>query len=383
VSKKLFLCYVVVKYKAQAKNKKILGLTASPGSDNYTINQIAKNLGIDAIELRTRDSEDVKEYLQELDYKVVRIDFPEEFDKIRQLLKKIFDRKANELKNRKLLFGPSTKKNLLQTQGRIMKAIMSGNKHFNLLSGASACAQTIKLQHALELLETQTLYSFHEYIQDIFEQAKQEKSKAVKQLVKQPEFNSAYILLTELLAKKKEHPKLLELKSIIQQQITENPKAKVIIFSQYRSTVSRICKELNSIEKINAKVFVGQAKKKTKSGEEIGLSQQEQKEIIKEFKSGKINILCSTSIGEEGLDIPEVNAVIFYEPIPSAIRKIQRAGRTARLMKGNLIILMTRGTRDEAYYYAAFHKEKKMYKAIEDVKKELENKTKAKQKTLF
>jgi len=373
--------FVASTYKQQAKNQRILGLTASPGADKKTIQQIAKNLNINAIELRTRDSEDVKEYLQELEFEIIRLDFPEEFDKIRIALKTIYNRKVDELKNRKLLFGPPTKKTLLDCQGMIMKCISSGNKHFNLLSGASACAQAIKIQHALELLETQTLASFYEYIQNLFEQARQKKSKAVVQLIKQSEFNQAHILLNELLAKKQEHPKLEELKKIIKENIGKSDKTKIIIFSQYRSTVSKICQEANNIEKVRAKIFVGQAKKQSKSGES-GLSQKEQAEIINKFKEGKINILCATSIAEEGLDIPEVNAVIFYEPIPSAIRKIQRAGRTARLMKGKLIMLITRGTRDEAYYYAAFHKEKKMYKAIESMKKDLENNNE-KQKTLF
>jgi Fanconi anemia group M protein len=85
--------------------------------------------------------------------------------------------------------------------------------------------------------------------------------------------------------------------------------------------------------------------------------------------------LCATSIGEEGLDIPEVNVVYFYEPIPSEIRRIQRAGRTARLSKGKLAILITKGTRDEAYHYASIAREKKMKKTIESVKEDLKNKT--------
>ena len=101
--------------------------------------------------------------------------------------------------------------------------------------------------------------------------------------------------------------------------------------------------------------------------------QKEQQEIIEDFRNGKINFLVSTSIGEEGLDIPEVNSVIFYEPIPSAIRKIQRAGRTARLMKGSLIILVTSNTLDEIFYYASIIKEKRMYKSLESVKKDLDN----------
>jgi len=73
------------------------------------------------------------------------------------------------------------------------------------------------------------------------------------------------------------------------------------------------------------------------------------------------------------LDIPEVNLVVFYEPIPSAIRRIQRAGRTARLMKGKLIILMTKDTLDEIFHYASRAKEKRMYNSIESIKRDLDN----------
>jgi ERCC4-related helicase len=373
--------YVAEKYIEQSNYQRILGMTASPGTDKKTIKQIAENLNISAIELRTRNSDDVKEYIQELEYQTIKIEFPEAFKKISDLLKSIYLRKVNELKNRKILFGPANKFTLLKTQKNIMHSISMGTRNFNMLAGASACAQAIKLQHALELLETQTLYSFHEYIQEIFEQARQKKSKAVQQLIKQTEFNAAYVLLQELLAKKVEHPKLLELKDLVEQQIQSNPKTKVLIFGQYRSTVTRICRELNTIKGIHAKVFVGQAKKTTKSGETLGLNQKEQAQIIEQFKSGEINALCSTSIGEEGLDIPEVNRVIFYEPIPSAIRSIQRRGRTARLEKGELIILITKDTRDEAYYYAAFHKEKRMHKAIQSMKNDLDNKSNNNQNT--
>ena len=204
----------------------------------------------------------------------------------------------------------------------------------------------------------------------LFEQASQNKSKASKQIAKNADFNSAYVKLNELIAKKLEHPKLLELKSLIEEQIKENPKNKSIVFSQYRDTVIKISKELNVITGINAKVFVGQTKK-TKT--DSGLSQKEQQEIMQDFKNGKINIICATSIAEEGLDIPEVNSVIFYEPIPSAIRSIQRRGRTARLMKGKLVILLTNNTLDEIFYYASRAKEKRMHHSIESIKQDLDN----------
>ena len=135
--------------------------------------------------------------------------------------------------------------------------------------------------------------------------------------------------------------------------------------------MAKICKKLNKIPQVNAKIFVGQLKKG-----ETGLSQKEQKAIIEDFREGKINTLVATSIGEEGLDIPEVSSVIFYEPVPSAIRSIQRRGRTARLSPGKLIILITKDTRDVAFHYAAIAREKKMYKTLSLVQKEIENKPK-------
>ena len=376
--------YVAEKYKEQSKNQRVLGLTASPGVEKSRIEEIAKNLCIEAIEVRTRESEDVKPYLQKLKFETVKLDFPQELEEIRMLLKKIYDRKIEELKNRKLLFGRATKVTLLELQRKMMRMILTGNRHFNILAGASVCAQAIKLQHALELLETQTLVSFQKYLQEIFEQAKIGKSKAVQKLIKQPEFNQAYIKTIELLAKKIENPKLIKLKEIIEKEFKEAEKKnitkRIIVFAQFRDTVTTICKTLNSIKGINARVFVGQAKKASRTGKEsesTGLSQKEQQEIIKDFSAGKINILCATSIGEEGLDIPEVSAVIFYEPIPSAIRQIQRRGRTARLKPGKLIILMNKGTRDESYYWAAFHKEKRMHSALSDIKEKLDRKNNA------
>jgi len=385
--------YVANQYKEQAKDSRILGLTASPGTDKQTITTIANNLGIETIELRTRESEDVKEYLQKLEFNVIKLEFPPEFKEITAIIKKLYEKKVEELKNRKLLFRPANKIILLELQSRIMKSIFAGNRNFNYLSGASACAQAIKLSHLIELIQTQTLYTSLEYIKSIFQQSAQNKSKAAKQIAKNPEFNQAYIKINELLAKNLEHPKLLELKSIIEESIKNNPKTKIIVFSQYRDTGVRICKTLNEIKGINAKVFVGQAKKTNDKGMVSGLNQKEQHEILNEFRGGKINVIASTSIGEEGLDIPEVNSVIFYEPIPSAIRKIQRTGRTARLMKGKLTILLTKDTLDEIFYFASMAKEKRMYNAISSIKKDLDNgksleklkskETKDKQEKLF
>ena len=75
--------------------------------------------------------------------------------------------------------------------------------------------------------------------------------------------------------------------------------------------------------------------------------------------------------GKEGLDIPKVDLVVFYEPIPSAIRQIQRRGRTGRQEKGRVIILVTRDTRDEVFRWVAHHKEKRMHRILKTLKSKL------------
>ncbi|MFZ1970781.1 MAG: DEAD/DEAH box helicase [Candidatus Nanoarchaeia archaeon] len=361
--------YVAHNYIEEAKNKRILGLTASPGSDNQKIKEICKNLSIEDVELRTRNSEDVKHNLQDLEFEKVYVNLPPEFEEIKYTIKKIHDEYIDQLKSLGLLYEIPTKINLIKLQGKLGLILSRGNRDFSIFRGLSACATAIKLQHALELIETQTVNGFNNYMKDLFEQSAKSKTKAVQQLVKRPEFNFAFIKSNNLISKGIEHPKVAELTRIIEEEKLNPEKMRVIIFSQYRETASLISKKLNEIEGVNAQIFVGQLKKK-----ETGLSQKEQKKTIEDFSEGKINILCATSIGEEGLDIPEVSLVIFYEPVPSAIRAIQRAGRTARLKKGKLIMLITRKTRDETFYYVSRQKEKSMNSAIEEIKKEMSEK---------
>lgn len=367
--------YVAKKYLETSKHPRILGLTASPGSEASKIREICKNLSIESVELRTRDSPDVASYLQELEFEKVMLELPEKMLKIKTALLQLFHNYEDELRNRKVLFGPATKTNLINLQKRLILSIAKGNKNFNNLLASSACAQAVKLQHGLELLETQTLLGFNKYLKELFNQAAKKQSRGVIKLVSRPEFNFAFTTSNELLALGHEHPKVEALRNIVEKEVQENPQVKIIVFSQFRETARIICKTLNGLKEVKAKVFIGQTKKTDKDGTS-GLSQKEQKKIISDFSEKKINVLCATSIGEEGLDIMEVSTVIFYEPVPSAIRKIQRTGRTARLAPGKLIILITKNTRDVIHHYVSLAREKKMYKAIHSIKDELKEKRK-------
>lgn len=395
---------VVGYYKRQANNQRILGLTASPGSEELKVKEICEHLDVKEIEVRNRDSADVKDYLQELEFDKVEVPFPTEFIEIKVLLKRIYDSKVNELRSRNLLFGPPNKITLLKLQRKLG---MQSEKNFNTMIGMSLAASAIKISHAIELLETQTLSGVNEYLMKLQKEAAEKKSKGVQKLVNTPEFSLAIGLIQGLLRKGIEHPKIEECAVIVEEQFKENPRGKIIIFTQFRETGTRIVERLNKISEnsseslvptrtpkiksdknindeisdekqnkksrgeennftVRASTFFGQAKKNG-----VGFSQKEQRAVLVKLNEGDINVLVATSIGEEGLDISEVSAVIFYEPVPSEIRKIQRAGRTARLAPGKLKILITKDTRDVISHYAANAREKKMYRTIDNVQKNL------------
>jgi len=155
-----------------------------------------------------------------------------------------------------------------------------------------------------------------------------------------------------------DHPKLDKLRQLI-----EARKDKVyIVFVQYRDQVKKVVEELNKIPGVKAERFVGKRE---------GVTQEEQKDTIQRFRNKEFNILVASSIGEEGLDIPSVDIVIFYEPIPSEIRNIQRRGRTARTRAGEVVILITKDTRDEAYYWVSRSRERKMRRIVKGMQSRL------------
>jgi Fanconi anemia group M protein len=136
----------------------------------------------------------------------------------------------------------------------------------------------------------------------------------------------------------------------------------MIVFANYRATVEKIKDAIES-EGISAHEFIGQTTKKGK-----GMRQNEQIDVLNRFRNGEFSALVATSVGEEGLDVPAVDYAIFYEPVPSEIRSIQRRGRVGRQVSGKVFFLITKATRDEAYYWSALHKEKRMKKVLYDMK---------------
>src|SRR5205814_5729928 len=161
------------------------------------------------------------------------------------------------------------------------------------------------------------------------------------------------------------HPKQKRLRELISEDLQSNPDSKVIVFTQFRDSVEAIVEDLGMIEAVQPVRFVVQS---SRNSEDLGLSQNEQMQILEDFREGKHNVLVTTSIGEEGLHVPDVDHVIFYEAVPSEIRMIQRRGRTGRTRPGKTTVLMTEGTIDEAYYWTSKRKEERMHRYLATVK---------------
>ena len=362
--------FVAKQYHKLAKYPRILALTASPGSDMEKIKEICQNLYIENIEVRTREDVDVKPYIQDIEEKWINVELTPTFFEIQKYLNNCLKERLQKLKKwgvlRRADLSYVYKKDLLALQAKLHGNIARGEKNPVMWSSISVLAEVMKVYHAIELLETQGTIPLHKYLRRIYEESFKTKVKAVKNLVADGNFKSALIKTEKLVDENIEHPKLIELQKIIEKEIKTKKDIKIIVFNQYRDNATDIRDKLNKIKGVNCEIFVGQTKKG-----DTGLSQKEQRKILDEFREGIFNVIVATSIGEEGLDIPKVDLVVFYEPIPSAIRTIQRRGRTGRQEKGRVIVLMTKKTRDESYKWSAYHKEKRMYRNLENLKKEI------------
>jgi len=359
--------FVAKQYNKLSKCAKILALTASPGSDMEKIKEVCKNLFIEEIEIRTDEDPDVKPYIKEISVDWIGVELPPVFKEAQKFLSAFLKDRMKKLKDLGLLNKQSasyvSKKDLLQLQSQIRIDAVAERTNFTLWNAISVLAEIMKIYHGQELLETQGVAALHKYLEKLQSESRTTKTKAVKNIVRDLNFRSALIKAQRMKDEKLEHPKLVELQRIVEKEVKSNKDIKIIVFNQYRDNAQDIEEKLNSIKDVKAKIFVGQMKKG-----DTGLSQKEQIERLEEFKTGEFNVLIATTVGEEGLDIPLVDIVIFYEPVPSAVRTIQRRGRTGRQDKGRVIILYTKGTRDESYKWSSHHKEKRMYRNLQSLR---------------
>ena len=322
--------YVAEKLKDDAL---FVGLTASPGGRRDRIKEVLDALFIRNIEIRTTLDPDVAPYIQKSMVTWIPIKLSPTLKLIKRELESMSGKYAQRLSA--MGFPPPLKsKGLFMKLGERLR-----NLRHNVKFPALLCYYSLMhLLHMSELLETQGVFALLSYI----EKVDKKESKSAKAVLKEPGMAE----IRRLAETGEEHPKLRKLVELLKGMSGK----KVIVFAQYRDQIRKIEETLNA-NGISARQFVGK---------KDGVTRKIQEATIADFREGKFDVLCSSSIGEEGLDIPRVDSVIFYEPIPSEIRSIQRRGRAARLQEGEVIILMTEDTRDEYYYWSSKKKEQKM-----------------------
>jgi Fanconi anemia group M protein len=345
-----------------------LGMTASPGTKGDDILQMCDTLHIEGVEIRSPDDVDVKPYMHDINVHRVFVNVPVHMAPVIDDLRRIMRHATKKLSALGLVRRSDqvTMKELLAAQKRISAQLSSQAKPPpQLYHAATAAAQAMKVAHALELAETQGAPVLESYLDRLETEAdKKGASRADKGLINDPIFQR---MAKRVRLVKEDHPKAEELERIVAQQFTKDPDSRVIVFCHYRDNAELVSRRLSAMEGIHSVRFVGQATK----GLDKGLTQKEQVGLIEDFKKGVYNVLVATSVAEEGLDIPSTDLVVFYEPIPSEIRTIQRRGRTGRARAGEVSILITRGTRDEAYTYSAKAKEDKMHRELDRLRKRL------------
>lgn len=361
--------YLASRYVKESKFNLILGLTASPGSDKEKIKEVCDNLYIQSIVVKTEEDNDVRPYFNPVAIDWVRVKMSSELEKIKTHVDKALKIRLKGLKNMGVIRTVSVNKlDILKARGRVQSAIArSVNPKKECFQAISILSAVINIQHSQELIETQGVVTFNKYVARL----RKKKTKAAKSLIQDPNFGKAIYLAREAEKHGLEHPKLKKVTDIIKKELGQNGQtklqsdryvkdadqksSKIMVFTQYRDSLEMIHQKLEN-EGIKSAKFFGQA---SRDGEK-GLTQKEQKEIIKAFKIGEYDVLLSTSVAEEGIDIPAVDLVILYEPVPSEVRMIQRRGRTGRKRSGRVKVLITNGTRDEGYYWASVNKERRM-----------------------
>ncbi|MBR9681519.1 MAG: DEAD/DEAH box helicase [Candidatus Altiarchaeota archaeon] len=324
--------YIAQKYKDDAINSQVLALTASPGKDQEKIKEIMNNLFIKNVEIRTEADADVRPYVGNKMITWLEVKLSDEYKQFTSKIKNVLRKYVRALKQMDLL-GTA---NLNRIRKMDLIEIQKGAEDPDAMSYSAAA---IKCMHALEMAETQSIEAYGAYLKKL----ETDRSRAARELLVQ----------LPPPTKNMEHPKMTRLMGLIKKSAKDG---QIIVFSHFRHQGKEIVSALEA-KGVSAQVFVGQRE---------GMSQKQQKATIDAFKREEFQVLVSTSVGEEGIDIPSVKLIVFYEPVPSSIRLIQRKGRLRG--GGKVKILATSGTKEQAYLYSSRRREWNMIQTLRSMR---------------
>ncbi|XP_050061729.1 uncharacterized protein LOC114118970 isoform X1 [Aphis gossypii] len=326
---------------------RIVGLSATPGTNIDAVTEVIQNLSISKLEFRTDESPDVAKYTNKKDVECIPVKLTNSILEIRTQFLKIYDKYLRRLKQYHALNGNVanlTKFQILSAKQKFVTSNIAREMPKSLvgclINDFTIC---MSLAYALELLTIYGVKVFYLQSLEIKENHKCLSNDADFQNLLHSinnELNSQDLVWS--------HPKLFELKKIVQNYFGNTnveASSKIIIFCQYRLVVVEVFELLKTFgSSVKPVMFVGQSLK-----EKGGLPQKKQLEVMSRFKSGDFNVLIATSVAEEGLDIGEVDLIICLEANKSPIKFVQRLGRTGRKRSGKCITLLTEGKEQIKY----------------------------------
>ena len=244
---------------------------------------------------------------------------------------------------------------------RSQTAISRGES--NAYQSVSQIATAMRLHHLINHLLSQGCAASREFLLRL-SSGDRSTTKSTRGFLRDPRISGLIRSLDEM---REVHSKVGAVRRLIRERLRRDSESRVIVFATFRDTVSALELALSELEGVRPVRFVGQS---SRDGSE-GLTAKQQVERLDEFREGSANVLVATSVGEEGLDIPSADLVIFYEPVTSEIRTIQRRGRTGRHREGEVVVLIAEETRDEGAWAAAERREEYMRRAVHRVRREI------------
>jgi Fanconi anemia group M protein len=334
----------------------ILGLTASPGHEIEHIEEVAKNLGMVQVLVRTRDDADVAPYVAPVDVDWIEVQPSEVIEKATELLTKYFHDRLNKLRRYGFLRNRKNRQvrmaDLTAVGAQIHTRRGRGGRTGYLFQATRQLSLARTGMHAANTVQREGIDAFLRFVAP---KLKKGRSKQDASFVKDEHVERAIKIAKRW--KGLSHPKLEPLVALLRQ--TAAPGRKILVFAELRDTVDYLVDFLRKAD-LQAEPFTGQG---TREGRK-GMTQKQQRAALDRFGQGAFPVLVATSIGEEGLDIPQVDLVVFFEPVASDIRLIQRSGRTGRDAPGRVVILTTDRSLDEKYLWSGLKREKRMKRLV-------------------
>ncbi|XP_021796857.2 Fanconi anemia group M protein isoform X3 [Papio anubis] len=358
-------CQVVRELVKYTNHFRILALSATPGSDIKAVQQVITNLLIGQIELRSEDSPDILAYSYERKIEKLIVPLGEELAAIQKTYIQILESFAHSLIQRNVLMRRDIP-NLTKYQIILARDQFRKNPSPNIVGIQQGVIEgefaiCISLYHGYELLQQMGMRSLYFFLCGIMDGTKG-MTRSKNELGRNEDFMKLYNHLECMFA----HTRSTSADSVSAIQQAENTSEKkrdetrVMIFSSFRDSVQEIAEMLSQHQPIiRVMTFVGHASGKSTKG----FTQKEQLEVVKQFRDGGYNTLVSTCVGEEGLDIGEVDLIICFDSQKSPIRLVQRMGRTGRKRQGRIVVILSEG-REERIYNQSQSNKRNICKAI-------------------